>query len=51
MTYGIVYKKNKHRVISGGKITPVFPYARQAEKYIDNELYGSPYVTIKKLGG
>lgn len=34
-----------------GKLIPIFDYPRQAEIYIDKILYGSPYVTIKNLGG
>jgi len=37
---------NNKRIKVDGKIVKPFEYAKQAEKFIDNRLGGSPYVKI-----
>ena len=45
----VLVDKNKKRIRKDGELTPFFPYAVQAEKYIDNYLGGSKYVDIHKV--
>lgn len=51
MVYGVVNKRTRKRIrLPTGKLTPVFNYPSEAQRYIDRILGSSQYCTIKKLG-
>jgi len=49
MIFVIIYKSNWRRVRQKGVLTPTFEYAIQAQKYIENYLGNSPYITWKRV--
>jgi hypothetical protein len=49
MIYVIIYKSTGKRVRQKGVLTPVFDYNIQAQKYIENYMGNSPYVTWKRV--
>lgn len=48
MVYVILNSTGK-RIKKNGKTTPAFEFPKQAERYIDNHLGGSPNAKIKKV--
>jgi len=49
MIFVIIYKRSGRRVRQKGELTPVFEYGIQAQRYIENYLNNSPYVTWKRV--